>query len=452
MFFLGAKRSERREPGGWRGPLTSKTKNLLVRRVASGPGSAPRAFATGEDVVVRAGDESAPGPAEGTSVSEVKGLDLRARIGTASFAFRGYDVTNLGRSPELLAHRAYGPLVRRMLDEASAISSEALGRPFDLAARVEAQTPSTLDEFAADIATIVTMGLAQLELLEEFFGVAIGEAQQSFGYSIGELTSLVSGGMFTLEQLLPVPLACAQDCAELAAETTLGIIFSRGPALSLKDVQALCTSVSNEGRGMVGVSTYLSPNTVLVMGQGNTLDRLESTLPEFFPDKVLLRRKPQKLPPLHTPLVWQRCIPNRAAVAIYKIGGVLKLPSPPIVSCVTGKASYDPLNARDTLIQWVDHPQLLWDVLYETLVEGVNLVIHAGPAPNLVPSTFERISNNVTKQFGNRYIGMIGREFGSRMHRHAWLSRILPSRAALLRAPHVEHVVLEDWLLDQTVN
>ena len=37
---------------------------------------------------------------------------------------------------------------------------------------------------------------------------------------------------------------------------------------------------------------------------------------------------------------------------------------------------YDPLNARDTLIRWVDHPQLLWDVIYETLVEGVDLVIH----------------------------------------------------------------------------
>jgi [acyl-carrier-protein] S-malonyltransferase len=449
MFFLGAKQREKREPGRVRGPLPWKTKSRLAPTVAAEPESL-RGTDTGAD---GAGDGAALHPGHGTAeaVRTARGVDLKSRIGMASFAFRGYDVSNLGRSSELLAHPAYGPVVRRMLDEASAISSESLGRRVDLATRVEEQTPSTLESFAADVALIVAMELAQLRLLDEFFGVAVGESRQTFGYSIGELTALVAGGMFTLEQLLPIPLGCADDCAELAVDTTLGIIFSRGPALSLKDVQAACTSISNEGKGMVGVSTYLSPNTVLVMGVGDTIDRLEHALPSFFPEKVMLRRKAQKLPPLHTPLVWQRSIPNRAAVAIYKIGGQLKPPKPEVVSCVTGKASYDPLNARDTLIRWVDHPQLLWDVIYETLVEGVDLVIHTGPAPNLIPSTFERISNNVLKQFNNRYFGMIGRGVGSRMHRRAWLSRILPSRAALLRAPHVDHVVLEDWLLEQSV-
>ncbi len=106
--------------------------------------------------------------------------------------------------------------------------------------------------------------------------------------------------------------------------------------------------------------------------------------------------------------------------------------APPIISCVTGAASYDGLNVRDTLIRWVDHPQLLWDVISETLVAGVELVIHVGPAPNLIPATFERLSNNVGKQFGNRYMRMIGQGVGSRMNRHSWLSRLLPTKAALL--------------------
>jgi [acyl-carrier-protein] S-malonyltransferase len=255
-----------------------------------------------------------------------------------------------------------------------------------------------------------------------------------------------------MEQLLPVPLAFADDCAALAEETTLGVLFSRGAAtLELNDVQELCMSVSSEGHGMVGASSYLSPNTVLVIGQGKALDRLEEVMPAFLPDKVMLRRKSHKLPPLHTPLVWQKCVPNRAAVSLYQIVGGMRPPSPQIVSCVTGAASYDAINARDTLIRWVDHPQLLWDVIDETLHAGVDLLIHAGPAPNLIPATFERLSNNVSKQLGNRYFQMIGRGVGSSINRHGWLARILPSRAALLRAPHVRHVVLEDWLLEQDV-
>ena len=201
--------------------------------------------------------------------------DLKARIGTSSLAFRGYDVQNLGRTPELLAHPVYGPTVRRHLKLASAVAADALHRPFDLAARVERREETTLEAFAEDVALIVSMELAQLALLEEFFGIAATSTQQTFGYSIGELASVVCGGMFTMEELLPIPLACADDCAALAAETTLGVVFSRGPAVPLKDVQDLCTEVSAEGNGMVGVSSYIAPNTILVIGQGDTLSRLE---------------------------------------------------------------------------------------------------------------------------------------------------------------------------------
>src|SRR5262245_38362081 len=61
------------------------------------------------------------------------GAMLKARIGSAAFALRGYDVNNLGRSDELLEHPAYGPVVREVLAEASAISARALGRDIDLA-------------------------------------------------------------------------------------------------------------------------------------------------------------------------------------------------------------------------------------------------------------------------------------------------------------------------------
>ena len=38
--------------------------------------------------------------------------DLKKRISGAAIAFRGYDVSNIGRSPELLEHPVYGPIVR----------------------------------------------------------------------------------------------------------------------------------------------------------------------------------------------------------------------------------------------------------------------------------------------------------------------------------------------------
>jgi hypothetical protein len=39
----------------------------------------------------------------------------------------------------------------------------------------------------------------------------------------------------------------------------------------------------------------------------------------------------------------------------------------------------------------------------------------------------------------------------ARAVRRPWLTALLPSRTALLRAPTVEHIILEDWLLAQPV-
>lgn len=389
----------------------------------------------------------APAPRSRTIV----GVDLATVIGRASFAFRGYDVSNLGRSAELLAHSAYAPVVRRHLEVASAVASESLGRPVDLVARVAASEDTGLAGFTEDVATIVAMQLAQVALLREHFGVKAADARQSFGYSIGELAALIVSGVFRAEQLLPVPLACAADCAELTENCRVGVLFSRGPALPLGDVQSLCDEVSAEGLGLVGVSAYLSPNTAVIHGEGETLTRLSAALPGPLPSTAVLRLKSHKLPPLHTPIVWRRNVPNRVATALYEIPGRLSAPDTKLISCVTGEDSYKPGNVRETMIRWVDHPQLLWDAIDATLRGGVDTLIHVGPAPNLIPATFQRLGRNVANEMDKSYFGRIGREFGSRVNRHAWLARMLPSRAALLRAPGIHHVILEDWLLDQTL-
>jgi [acyl-carrier-protein] S-malonyltransferase len=398
-------------------------------------------------------EEDVGGGAVATAIGHEDAADgLRSRIEAAAFAFRGYDISNHGRSAELLEHPSYGPLVRRVLAEASAIAADTLHQPVDLAESILSREEPSLARFPLDVALIVAMELAQVRLLEEQFDIPIHKARLSFGYSIGELGALVYGGMFTLEQLLPIPLALASDCADLAGQTSMGILFTRARLLPEDDVLRLCQAVSSEGHGLVGPSAILSPNTTLLLGQGDTLSLVERALPTFLPDKVMLRRNPNRWPPLHTPLVWERNIPNRAAMALYHTGGGHEPPRPPVISCVTGQPDYDPVNCREILTRWTDHPQRLWDAIDGTLSAGVQTVLHVGPSPNLVPATFARLANNVSKQLGNGYLQRMGRGVFSRMNRHAWLANLLPHRAALLRAPYLENIILEDWLLAQPVS
>jgi [acyl-carrier-protein] S-malonyltransferase len=377
--------------------------------------------------------------------------DLKRRIGTAAIAFRGYDQSNLGRAAEFLEHDAYGPIVRAMLDSASTLSSEVLGRRVDLAARALAGEPSTLDTFVHDIATVVALELAQLKLLEQFFDVPAREARLSFGHSIGELSALVLGGMYQMEQLLPVPLSLAPDCAALTPNTTMGILSVQGHALQVEHVQHLCETISRKGHGLVGPSTYLSPYQVLVLGQGDTLDLLEAEMSHFLPPNVTLRRKPNKWPPLHTPLVWQRNIPNRTAMLMHQIQGGERKPSPSVISCATGVANYDEWNSRSILADWTDHAQRIWDVMENTLASGVELVIHVGPEPKLIPTCFDRLGHRIMKQLRTRHLERLGSSVIPSIGRSRWLARTLPANAVLLRAPFVNHIILEDWLLSQQV-
>jgi [acyl-carrier-protein] S-malonyltransferase len=377
--------------------------------------------------------------------------DLKTQITTTVFAFRGYDLTNLGRGPELLEHRVYGPVVQSFLDRASVVCSAVLKAKVDLAARMMAGAPSSLQTFVEDTATIVALELAQVQLLEQVFEVPVHEAPLSFGHSIGELAALVLGRVYEMEQLLPIPLALAHDCADLAADTTLGILTSPSGMLELEPVQRLCALISSRGHGLVGPSTYLSPYQVLLLGQGDTLDLLEAEMRQHLPTAVTLRRRPNHWPPLHTPLVWERSVPNRAAVALYHTGGGQSKPKPTVISCTTGQASYDQWNSREILKDWTDHPQRLWDVIEHTLASGAELVIHVGPEPRLVPTAFDRLSGKIMKQLKSRHLDRLGRRVLPSISRNHWLARRLPLNAVLFRAPFVNHLILEDWLLEQDV-
>jgi [acyl-carrier-protein] S-malonyltransferase len=373
----------------------------------------------------------------------------RDRFGQFAVAFRGYNIANLGRCTELLAHPLYGSILERYLREASHICADAVRQRVDLVERVRQNRETDLETYHEAITLIVAASLAQLEILEEFFDFEYRRARMVFGYSLGELTAVIASGVFEMQHALKLPLAVAADCVELAHNVTMGVLFSRGPVLDFDEVKRLCLHITNEGAGVIGISSFLAPNTVLLLGQHDTVDRFGQLMHDVFPKRVYLRKNSEKWPPVHTPLLWQKNIPNRVGVLAHTLPGGFTAPNPPVFSLVTGKASYNDYNAREILMQWIDHPQRLWDAVYETLACGAETVIHVGPGPNLVPATFQRLRDNVQAQLTGNSLNKLGLRAMARAVRRPWLTAVLPSRTALLRAPAVTHIILEDWLLEQ---
>jgi [acyl-carrier-protein] S-malonyltransferase len=119
-------------------------------------------------------------------------------------------MTNLGRSPELLEHRVYGPVVRAVLDRASVVCGEVLKQKVDLAQRVLAREPATLGSFVEDTATIVAMELAQIQLLEEVFEVPV-RCQAQLRSQHRRAVGLGAGQGLRDGVLLLIPLALAHD-------------------------------------------------------------------------------------------------------------------------------------------------------------------------------------------------------------------------------------------------
>src|SRR5215208_5781855 len=109
------------------------------------------------------------------------GLSLSRRLPTTVLAFRGYNVTNLGRTAELLAHRVYGACVERHLREISQAAGDLMHRPVDLVRRVRAEEETTLATYGEAVALLIGVQTAQLELLAECFGIDYRLAQFSFG-------------------------------------------------------------------------------------------------------------------------------------------------------------------------------------------------------------------------------------------------------------------------------
>jgi [acyl-carrier-protein] S-malonyltransferase len=370
--------------------------------------------------------------------------ELAAAMPTTAIAFRGYNVTNLGRSPELLAHPAYAEIHRYWLRRASSVAADALNRPVDLVAMVEQRQETTQATYGESIALVLALESAQLECLEKVCGVAYRRARVGFGYSLGEISAVIASGILAFDDALRIPLELADDCASLSDGVQLAVLYTRSLTLPMDDVHRAIDHVNLEGRGAMGLSTVLAPNALLLMGQGDTLERFRDRLVATVKEKIILRRREDLFPPMHTCLTWLKQIPNRASVRMLTLPCSGRRPEPPILSMVTGLLTYNDYNFRSLLGRWVDHPQQVWHVVTSTLSLGVDTVLHVGPAPNLLPATFTRLKENVETQTR----GSMGMRALAAVVRRPWLAAVLPTEASLLRAPLIRQVNLEDWLLE----
>ncbi len=382
-------------------------------------------------------------------MSDQETIALDQKLSRTAFSFRGYNVDNLGRTNELLAHPSYGQIMRRHLNAASELAADALRRRIDLADRVERNEEPELSTYGEAIALIMAASLAQLEILREHHGVEIAESQVAFGYSLGELVAIVAADMYEIESVLKLILPLARDAAELALDVEMGVVFCRGRELDYDAVQKHCMEITNEGNGTIGISSYLAPNTVLLLGQGDTIDHFKRSIKNIPPHRVHLKKNEHRWPPLHTAIVRQKNMSNRGAVALETLPGGFSRPTVPIVSCVTGDISYTDVNSRELLIDWIDRPQHLWSAIEKILQMGVERIVHVGPAPNIIPATLNRLSIDVSSQLGKKSFSGMGMRAVSRITRNrGWLRNLVAKNAALLRAPFIEQVNLEDWLMD----
>ncbi len=366
-------------------------------------------------------------------------------ISTTAFVFRGYNVTNMGRTPELLNHPRFGGYHAKRLEQCSQIASDVLHRRIDLLGRVSQGEETNLDSYSDAIALIMAVEMAQVDILEQEYNVQLAKAQYLMGYSLGELTALVAGRCLSLEDALTIPLALSSDIAKLAPTCTLAVVFCRKTLLGAERVYQICQQINAEGNGLIGISAVLSPNSLIVIGEADTTTRLHVRLQETISDRVHLKKNPHKWPPMHTPIVWREHINSRAALLMSQMKSGFTAPHPPVLSLVTGECSYTDANVRDLICQWVDKPQQLWQAVYHTLSSGTASLVHLGPEPNIVPATYSRLAENVEAQVK---ASISARALSTLVYR-PWLNALIGERAYLLRAPTIKQTNLEDWLLDK---
>ena len=286
----------------------------------------------------------------------------------------------------------------------------------------------------------------QLALLRELFNVNYFDASFSFGFSLGEIGAVIAGGVFDLNSALEVLLPLADDCVALARDATLGVLFTRSRELALDDIRRLCLEVNQEGRGVVGISAQLARtrcsslankirSIVLWLGP-----KTRSTYTFIFARTITagLRstrrscgksKSPTGPPSGCTPC---RSFMQRRAARLFAGHRQLRLHAGQTpANCSANGSTIHSDSGMPFMKRWFPASQPCYTSALGRTLFLLRLSVYSA---NVISQTQESRSLRAL----------------SAAVRRLWLRRLLPHRAALLRAPFIKHVILEDWLLDNS--
>ena len=149
-------------------------------------------------------------------------------LATTAFAFRGYNITNLGRTADLLADERYCDVLTRYLEHASAVATEVIGRPVDLAARIVRREEPALSQYAEAIALIIAV---------DDLDAAVGGYQRLLDKSEPDGTS--AGGAYSLigpHRVEPASAASDGPVANQLSERGTGLFGLQWLASEERDI------------------------------------------------------------------------------------------------------------------------------------------------------------------------------------------------------------------------
>ncbi len=212
-----------------------------------------------------------------------------------------------------------------------------------------------------------------------------------------------------MEQLLPIPLALATDCAELTADTTMGILSTQGRSSSDRGRAApLLLDQQPGARADRAVDLSLAvPGAAAGSGRHAGSARARDARVPARRGDAAAQAEPLASLAYAARVGAQHPQPDRDDDVSH--GGRASanrhrtsFPARPAL------ANYDEWNSRAILADWTDHPQRLWDALENTLASGAELVIHVGPEPKLLTTCFDRLSHRIMKQLKMRHLDRLG--------------------------------------------
>jgi [acyl-carrier-protein] S-malonyltransferase len=260
--------------------------------------------------------------------------------------------------------------------------AEILG--YDLLAVCRSGPPERLNTTAVSQPAILVTSLAALEVQRARDSGPLDAATLTAGLSLGEYTSLVFSGALGFEDALRVVAErgrAMQDCAEALPSSMVAVLGMERDA-----VAALCDAC--RGDGVLQVANVLCPGNIVVSGDRDACDRLETAAGEAGAMKCI---RLEVAGAFHTRLMQPAVERLTAALA----EATFQEPRIPIVSNVDGRPHTDPEEIRGLLARQVIGVVEWHASVAYILSTGIRSVYEIGPG-RVLRGLMKRIDRSVT--------------------------------------------------------